>query len=129
MPGYHEECVEERKRLDDTAALLEDRCVRLFRYSGDTSPALKRLIEQCGPKIPISERVLEAVVRCQTGSPDDVMKFLFEERGDKLPITEKVVGAAAVNDRMGRSPAAALQRARGTCPGLGTCISGCRKKQ
>jgi hypothetical protein len=100
-PEYHEEPVEERKRLDDTTALLEDCFVRSFSYRGSTSLSWKRLIEQCGPKIPISERVVQAVVECPKGEPDEFLQFLFEKRGDKLPITEKVVGAAAANFRMG----------------------------
>jgi hypothetical protein len=104
-PEYHEEPVEERKRLDDTTALLEDCFACASGYRGNipvpVSPAWKRLIEQCGPKILISERVVQAIVGCPTGKPDEVLQVLFEKRGDKLPITEKIVGAAAANQRMG----------------------------
>ena len=100
-PGYHEEPVEERKRLDDTTTLLGDCFARSFKHSGDMSPAWKRLIEQRGPEFAISERVVQVVVGHPAENSVEVLRFLFEKGGDKLTITEKIVGAAAANYRMG----------------------------
>ncbi|KAK4146693.1 heterokaryon incompatibility protein-domain-containing protein [Dichotomopilus funicola] len=101
-PEYQEEPEKKQKRLDGISALLEDRFVHSFQYSGSKSVDSRRLVEQCGPEILISEQVVRAVAGCLSEEkPVEVMQFLFQKRGDKLPITNEVVQAAAANYQFG----------------------------